>query len=225
MASSGPIPRQSLVTAVANKLRDKIILGELQEGEQLRQDTIAAELQVSRIPVREAFRELLAEGLLTITPNRGAVVSVLQPSEIEELFHMRAVLEQEVLRASIPNLSEADLAAAAAIEQRYRQILETSEELGTWGRLNSQFHAALYAGAALPQFKEVLRQINNNGDRYTRLQLFLTQGRERAVAEHQQLLELSRARRVEEACALLVRHIRHAGRSLQELVEQRRKKQ
>ncbi|HVA64095.1 MAG TPA: GntR family transcriptional regulator, partial [Terriglobales bacterium] len=135
--ANAPIPRQSLASAVADKLRDKIILGELQEGEQLRQDMIAAEFQVSRIPVREAFRELLAEGLIDIIPNRGAVVSVLAPGEIEELFQIRAVLECEMLRASIPHLSEADLAAAAAIQQRFRHELVSSEGVSAWGRLNS----------------------------------------------------------------------------------------
>ncbi len=220
--ANAPIPRQSLASAVADKLRDKIILGELQEGEQLRQDVIAAEFQVSRIPVREAFRELLAEGLIDINPNRGAVVSVLAPAEIEELFQIRAVLECEMLRASIPHLAEADLAAAAAIQQRFRQELVSSDGVSAWGRLNSQFHAALYVGAALPQFKAILRTVNNNGERYTRLQLFLTRGRERAIEEHQRLLELSRQRLVEPACALLDQHVRHAGRSLRELLEARR---
>jgi len=220
--ANAPIPRQSLASAVADKLRDKIILGELQEGEQLRQDMIAAEFQVSRIPVREAFRELLAEGLIDIIPNRGAVVSVLAPGEIEELFQIRAVLECEMLRASIPHLSEADLAAAAAIQQRFRHELVSSEGVSAWGRLNSQFHAALYAGAALPQFKAILRTVNNNGERYTRLQLFLTQGRERAIEEHERLLELSRQGETETACALLDQHVRHAGRSLRELLEARR---
>ncbi|MGH9487286.1 MAG: GntR family transcriptional regulator [Terriglobales bacterium] len=222
MAESA-IPRQSLASAVAEKLRDKIILGELAEGAQLRQDMIAAELQVSRIPVREAFRELLAEGLISITPNRGAVVSALEPAEVEELFQMRAVLEPEVLRASIPRLREAHLAAAAAIHERFRSELLRTEAVSAWGRLNSQFHAALYAGAALPQFQAVLRTINNNGDRYTRLQLFLTAGHERAVEEHQRLLELCRARDADAACELLVRHVRHAGASLRQLLEARRR--
>lgn len=216
------IPRQSLASAVADKLRDKIILGELIEGEQLRQDVIAAELQVSRIPVREAFRELLAEGLITINPNRGAVVSALQPAEVEELFHMRAVLEREVLRASIPRLTATDLATAAAIEERFRTELQNTQTVSAWGRLNSQFHAALYAGAALPQFKAVLRTVNNNGDRYTRLQLFLTAGRQRAIEEHQRLLDLCRARETDAACDLLERHVRHAGQSLRQLLEARR---
>ena len=65
------IPRQSLPSAVADKLRDQIIRGEIAEGTQLRQDAIATQYQVSRIPVREALRQLEAEGLIAIVPNRG----------------------------------------------------------------------------------------------------------------------------------------------------------
>src|SRR3954452_7461520 len=89
---STPIPRQSLAAAVLERLRDKILSGELREGEQLRQDAIATEFQISRIPVREALSHLAAEGLITIVANRGAVVSALSPEEIMEIFETRAVL-------------------------------------------------------------------------------------------------------------------------------------
>lgn len=65
------IPRQSLATAVIERLREKILSGELREGQQLRQDAIAAEFQISRIPVREALSHLAAEGLITLVANRG----------------------------------------------------------------------------------------------------------------------------------------------------------
>jgi len=68
-----------------------ILRGEIQEGEQLRQDAIAADLQVSRIPVREALRQLEAEGLIKIVAHKGAVVSSLSSEEIEELFDIRAL--------------------------------------------------------------------------------------------------------------------------------------
>ena len=97
------IPRQSLFSAVANKLRDQIIRGEIAEGTQLRQDAIATQYQVSKIPVREALRQLEAEGLVTIVPNRGAVVPALSPDDIEELFSIRSLLEPEVLKRSIPS--------------------------------------------------------------------------------------------------------------------------
>src|SRR5690242_21954343 len=95
-SSANSIPRTSLSSAVAEKLREKIVQGDIQEGEQLRQDAIAQEFAVSRIPVREALRQLEAEGLITIVPHRGAVVSLLSCDEIEELFEIRAILEPEV---------------------------------------------------------------------------------------------------------------------------------
>ena len=70
-ASESAIPRTSLTMAVADRLRDQIIRGEIAEGTQLRQDAIATQYKVSRIPVREALRQLDAEGLIEIVHNRG----------------------------------------------------------------------------------------------------------------------------------------------------------
>jgi DNA-binding GntR family transcriptional regulator len=216
------IPRTSLALAVAERLREMIIRGEFSEGEQLRQDAIAASFQVSRIPVREALRQLEAEGLIKIIAHRGAVVSSLSSEEIEELFEIRALLECEVLRRSIPNLTEADFRHADEILRVYEKALWMQGDVGSWGRLNSQFHAALYARADRPHFMSIIRQINNNGERYTGLQLYLTRAFERAKKEHRQILQFCRKRDVESACALLKQHIQTAGKTLKETLEQRR---
>src|SRR5216110_2266218 len=109
------IPRQSLTSAVADKLREEIIRGTIPEGAELRQDAIASQFHVSRIPVREALRQLDAEGLIAIVPNRGAIVPALSPEDIEELFSIRALLEPELLKLSIPHLNENDFSEAAAV--------------------------------------------------------------------------------------------------------------
>src|SRR6202789_1937222 len=118
-ASDSAMPRQSLTSAVADKLRDQIIRGEIPEGAQLRQDAIATQSQVSRIPVREALRQLDAEGLIAIVPNRGAVVPALSADDVEELFSIRALLEPEVLKLSIPRFTEDDFAEAGAGLREY----------------------------------------------------------------------------------------------------------
>lgn len=220
--SGNGIPRTSLASAVADKLRAMIIHGDVQEGEQLRQDAIAADFQVSRIPVREALRQLEAEGLIKIVAHRGAVVSALSADEIEELFDIRALLECEVLKASIPHLNEADFKEAESILDTYEKAL-WMKEVGTWGRLNWQFHSVLYSRANRPHFLQIIKMINNNGDRYTRLQLYLTQAFERAKTEHRQLLELCRKRDAAAASDLLERHIHNAGRMLKEFVKEHRK--
>lgn len=216
------IPRQSLTSAVADKLRDQIIRGEIPEGTQLRQDAIATQYQVSRIPVREALRQLDAEGLIAIVPNRGAVVPALSPEDIEELFAIRALLEPEVLKRSIPHLTEEDFEEAEAILRKYVSELRRDDHVSGWGRLNWQFHSTLYSRANQPRFMAVIRNVNNSGERYTRLQLYLTHGIKRANEEHDQILALCRQRDVAAACKLLREHIEYAGESLKQVVHERR---
>jgi DNA-binding GntR family transcriptional regulator len=216
------IPRQSLTSAVADKLRDQIIRGEIAEGTQLRQDAIATQYQVSRIPVREALRQLDAEGLIAIVPNRGAVVPALSPDDIEELFAIRALLEPEILKRSIPQLTKEDFAEADAILRKYVSELRREDHVSGWGRLNWHFHSTLYARANHPRFMAIIRNVNNSGERYTRLQLYLTHGIKRANEEHHQILELCRKRDVDAACKLLREHIEYAGQSLKQVVHERR---
>jgi DNA-binding GntR family transcriptional regulator len=220
-ASDLAIPRQSLTSAVAEKLRDQIIRGEIPEGAQLRQDAIATQYHVSRIPVREALRQLDAEGLIAIVPNRGAIVPALSPDDIEELFSIRALLEPEVLKLSIPRLTEDDFSEADALLHKYAHELQ-QDHVSEWGRLNSQFHSILYSRANQPRFMAIIRNVNSSGERYTRLQLYLTHGVNRAHEEHRRILEFCRQRDVERACKLLREHIQYAGESLKTALRQKR---
>lgn len=221
-ATDSAIQRQSLTSAVADRLREQIIRGEIPEGAQIRQDAIATQFHVSRIPVREALRQLHAEGLIAIVPNRGAIVPALSPDDIEELFSIRALLEPEVLKLSIPHLTDHDFSEAAAILRKYVSELRRDDHVSAWGRLNWQFHSILYSRAILPRFMAVIRNVNNSGERYTRLQLYLTHGIKRANEEHLKILELCRNRDVPAACTLLRDHILHAGQSLKEVLRQKR---
>ena len=222
LLSTSPIPRQSLTSAVADRLRDEIIRGDIQEGAQLRQDLIASQYHVSRIPVREALRQLHAEGLITIVPNRGAIVPELSPNDVEELFTIRALLEPEVLKRSIPLLTQDDFAAAQSILEKYVTDLQREEHISEWGTLNWKFHQTLYSRADLPHFMSIIRNVNHRGERYTRLQLYLTHGMNRANQEHKEILSLCRKREAGAACRLLRQHIQHAGESLKQALRERR---
>src|SRR3984885_4436369 len=171
---SDPIRRQSLSAAVVERLRDKILSGELREGEQLRQDAIATEFQISRIPVREALSHLAAEGLITIVANRGAVVSALSPEEIMQMFETRAVVECYMLRCAIPNMTSEDFETAENILKDYEKSLEKDSEMKSWGSWNWSFHSALYARADRAFMLAYAKNLNINCDRYTRLHLVFT---------------------------------------------------
>jgi len=216
------IPRQSLAAAVVERLRDKILHGELREGEQLRQEAIAAEFQISRIPVREALSHLAAEGLITIVANRGAVVSALSPDEIMQLFETRAVLECYMLRCAIPNMKKEDFQMAEDILGHYQQSLEKDSEMKSWGQWNWDFHSALYAPANRPVMLSFLKTLNINCDRYTRLHLVFTRDLHRAGQAHRELLDASKTKNPEIAARELWKHITEAGEYLKEFIQRHR---
>lgn len=219
---SAAIPRQSLAAAVVERLREKILSGELQEGEQLRQEAIAAEFEISRIPVREALSHLAGEGLVKIVGNRGAVVAALSPDEIMQLFETRAVLEKYMLRLAIPHINDEDLKQAEDILVRYEKSLEHDSEVKSWGRWNWSFHSTLYAPANRSVMLSFLSTLNMQCDRYTRLHLIVTRDLHRAGKAHRELLEVCRARNPEAAADAVWRHIMDAGEYLKELIQTRR---
>jgi DNA-binding GntR family transcriptional regulator len=221
--SKNAIPRKSLAAALVERLRDKILSGELPEGAQLRQESIAAEFETSRIPVREALSHLAGEGLVRIVGNRGAVVRVLSPDEIMQLFETRAVLESYIVAKAMPNITEEDLRKAEGILAHYEQSLEDDSEVKSWGRWNWNFHSALYAPANRPVMMSVLKILNMQCDRYTRLHLVVTRDPHRAGRVHRDLVEVCRTRDPHAAADAVRTHILEAGEYLRELIQNRRR--
>ncbi len=207
-----PIARRTVAAEAAEILRQRILTGDLKAGQPIRQEQIAQELGVSRIPLREALKQLEAEGFVTIEPHKGAVVSTLSLAEVEELFELRIHLESWLLRDAIPRMREADFAQLDAIIDESR----IPDNVAHWGDINWRLHETMYRPAGKPISLRFLKRIHDNLDRYLRLQITLTQDWDRAHGDHQQLIELSRAGDVEAAVAVLERHIRHTARALAE---------
>src|SRR5215211_5143679 len=126
-ASVAPIQRQTIASMTVEALRERILRGVYPEGEPLRQDALADELGVSRIPVREALRQLEAEGLVTFSPHRGAVVSTLSLSEVEELFELRADIECDLLCRAIPRMTVEQLDRANDVLDEFERALKAGE--------------------------------------------------------------------------------------------------
>ncbi|NIX78398.1 GntR family transcriptional regulator [Microvirga terricola] len=208
--------------AVAEALRQRILNGEFAAGFQLRQDALADEFGVSRIPVREALMQLEAEGLVKIHPHRGAIVSELSLGEIDELFELRTLLEPRLLKASAPRLTESDYVRLNGILEEYGSELR-AKHVGRWGELNTELHMLLYRHAERPKSIAIVANLLQECDRHTRLQLSLTGGMERAEEEHAEIVKLCAEGQVDAACSLLKHHIEHVGKSLREFLRTRQK--
>lgn len=201
---------------IHDALRVAIIRGELAEGQTLRQDAIARMFNVSRIPVREALKRLEAIGLVNSVRYKGVVVSRMSSAEIEEIFDFRATIEPKLIAHSVPRMSAQALDHAQSLCDAFAR----EDDAGRWGDLNRLFHSALYVDAGLPYFFAAAEKANDRVERYIRAQLALAHGRERAILEHQQIVDACRARDAERAADLTRQHILQASASLTRILAQ-----
>lgn len=199
--------QQGTPEIVATILREAILRGILQGGQPLRQEEIAAHLGVSRLPVREALRQLEQEGLVIYRLNRGAHVSALSASEVQEIYEIRSELESLALRLAIPQMTaETFQQASALLEQTDRET-----NVSHWGELNRAFHLTLYTPAQRPRLLSLITALHRNVDRYLRMEMVVLQYKERSQQEHRRILEACQQRNQSAAIELLTRHIEDAG--------------
>ena len=216
------VQRKTVVDLAVEQLREQILRGDYPEGSPLRQDALAAELGVSRIPVREALRQLEVEGLVTFSPHAGAVVSTLSLDEIVELFQLRALLESELIRKAVPNLTTDVLDRAYTILEAYDAAFE-SGDIAEWGALNWEFHSTLLAAANKPLTLNILSMLHNQSDRYTRLQLALTHGQTRASDEHKNIANAAASGDSDLAASMMREHVETACASLIDFLREHRR--
>ena len=204
------LTRRTVAEQAADVIRDRILTGHLAAGTPIRQEHLAADLGISRIPLREALKQLEAEGLVTIEPHKGATVAALSIAEIEELFQLRLRLETWILSLALPRLGPDDFAALDALIAEQK----APDNLARWGDLNWHFHEVMYRPAERPVTMKMLKRIHDNIDRYLRFEISSSNGRARALHEHETLLAFCRSGDVAKAIDLLEAHIQQTAESL-----------
>jgi len=209
---------------VVEIIREKILSGEITAGQPLRQAALAEELNVSRIPVREALLLLEGEGLVVFEAHKGATATQLNVEQVDELFELRAMLEADLLAASLIHISDDALRQAAAIIAKLDQALGKENAANTWSELNSAFHNCLYSGAKRPQTYSIVQTLNKNADRYIRMHLLWAGGISKAGSEHSQLLQLCQNRQIDAAVAVLKKHILGSRDEIKDFLVKREEK-
>ncbi len=195
---------------VAATLREAIVSGAIAPGSVIRQDTVAAEIDVSKIPVREALSRLEAEGLVQFQRNRGAEVAPVSIAQMRELFAMRERLECLALEYSIPNLTKPDFVRARAVIKQAKRSSDPVELC----RFNHDFHEILYSGAADGLLRDTIRRLMTLAERYIRIHLRMTGMSARTNAEHKELIRLARDRDIDGAGELMTVHLAKAAQRL-----------
>lgn len=213
---NGPIPAHLARSVIEETLRAAILDGRLPRGTALRQQELADLFGVSRMPVREALRQLEAQSLLNVIQHKGAVVAPLIDNNAVETYALRSVLESFALRLSIPLLDDSDLARAA----QYIEQLEAQTDYAEIGKLNRLFHMSLYHKAPNRKLLALIERELNEEERFLRFHLSSMGLGKLTQDDHRALLKAVMAKDIDKAVALLEQHLEKASATMRRYLEQ-----
>ena len=199
----------SLRGRVFNKLRENILNGVYDEGEELKEIAIGKELGVSRTPVREAFRQLELVGLIQIVPNKGAYVTGITPKDIHDIYMIRSSLEGMAAKLAVKNITKEQLEEME--ENVYLASFHASKgHMEQMTELDSRFHHILYEACGSKMLENLLQDFHQYVIRIRKKTLST---KERGVAsneEHKAIMEAIKSKDEKKAEKLANTHIINA---------------
>jgi len=203
-----PIVRRPLHEEATDRMRDLIVQGQLAPGARLNERLLTAQLGVSRTPLREAFKVLATEGLVELLPNRGAIVSQMDPVRLSESLAVMGALE--ALAGELACLSATDAQINEIRALHYEMLAYHARgDLAGYFKFNQAIHLKLvkYSGNAV--LYNTYRQMNGNVRRARYMANLSKERWDAAVREHDAILAALSARDVERIKSLLSDHLAH----------------
>jgi DNA-binding GntR family transcriptional regulator len=188
---------------VRDSLRRAILRGDLGGGARLIQADLAATLNVSTTPVREALRDLATEGLITLDRHRGGVVRELNWSDMDEIRVIRRELEPLAIKLVVEHATEDDLVMADAI----RTQMAKEKDLGNWVEMNTAFHRVFHRATQSRRLAEILHKFEESSAVYVaQAQRWHPEIRRKADADHHALIDAIRKRDAQSAIDVMTGH-------------------
>ncbi|GAA3656047.1 GntR family transcriptional regulator [Lentzea atacamensis] len=202
-------PPASRTDFVLESIKEAILNGKLKPGQALVETDLAATLNVSKTPVREALKTLAGSGLVVMSPYKGAAVRTVDAEMAASVYDVRMLLEPEALRRAVLLAASFDEAASA---------LEDVPDLARRSLANRRFHRALYAGCGNPLMIEILDGLRDQAALITVAGWGICPTWDDEAAEHRAILAAAVRGEGDLACELLRRHIQtFADRVVEEL--------
>lgn len=199
----------SLTDEIANIVRERILQGEYQIGEKIKENQIAAELRVSRTPIREAFKQLEEEGIIDYIPNRGCFAKGFTKQDVDDIYAVRLAMEVMAVRWAVTRITDQEIATLEEkcdLMEFYTKKKDGKKAL----ELNSSFHDIIYASTRSRFLAQVLRSYKEYLDR-TRKSVFYEQNFFDDIQdEHREILEAIKERNEERAVQAITTHLQHS---------------
>jgi DNA-binding GntR family transcriptional regulator len=213
---SNMLGRSTTAKIAADQLREEIQSGVLAPGTRLRQNEVAERFGVSTTPVREAFAQLQAEGLVRIDPHRGAVVFHPTAKDLLEYYEIREALETVAVTHAIEGLDD----KAAKELNEFIDRMRRTKNAKRWLEMNNEFHLRLYAYAGRPHLSTLIENLRDATNPYIYMFVANRKPNEQANEEHQEILDACVRGDATAAQRAIRDHLRHTSQELaQQLAE------
>lgn len=212
--------RSTLQYKVTTKLREVILTGHFEPGERLVQEEWASKLGVSRMPIREALHQLETEGLVKIEPRRGAIVTPISVSDIEEIYYLRALLEGEAVERSLPYLKEDDIEELEDIYNQMILLTDADKDVQSYVELNIHFHRIMRSGCQWRRIHQMIDTLWKGIPLYT--PSLLSKHLTDAHKEHKLMLDYIKQNEPEKLKEIMRDHILRTRDKLIEMIKTER---
>jgi DNA-binding GntR family transcriptional regulator len=205
----------TLAEQVYQHLRQQILGNAFPPNAALPEKTLASQLNVSRVPVREALHRLAADGLVTLKPRQGAFVSSLSPRQFLDAYRVREALEDLAIRLALSNLTHDDLDELGRLQSEMRHYA-AANDADAFFTANHAFHALFVERSENDYLKGIYFPLMDQMRRHLSSSLGLRGGLQRSIEEHQAILGAVRSGDADEAARLLREHIHVPQRALEQ---------
>lgn len=219
-ATPEPIVRRTLHAELLERLRELIVQGELAPGTKVPEKELCARFAVSRTPLREALKVLASEGLVTLTPNRGATVSDLTLEALEEAFPVMGALEALSGEMACAKISDAELTRVRRLHDRMIGHYERGE-LQDYFRLNQQIHERILTAAGNALLVSLYKSLEGRVRQARYLANMSAERWAQAVAEHEEIIAALEARDAPRLADTLKRHLANKFSTVKEALTAR----
>lgn len=210
--------RKTLSAQVHERIRDAILKRLIKPGARIDQNQLADNLGVSIVPVREALKRLEVEGLVSIVPRRGAFVTEISLTHLDDLYYARALIEGEAVFQAVPKLRDEDFTVMGAMIEQMQAMTDANDVSG-YITLNRKFHTHIYAALNNQHLMQIIQNLLDRSELYRYRYMYTTRDVAVVHQEHRAILDACIRRDPAAARYAAVQHIQHAQRAIHEYVE------
>lgn len=204
---------------VFQTLREAILRGTIKPGERLMEIQLSQQLGVSRTPVREAIRMLELEGLVNMTPRKGAAVAAISEKSLRDVLEVRCALEELSVRLACERMSWEQFEQLRTANVKFAQVAE-SEDITVIAKSDEVFHDIIYYSTDNDKLILLLNQLREQMYRYRVEHIKMKERRSLLIREHQEIIDALRERDSQTAVLVMRRHINNqeiqVGRKIKE---------